>query len=142
MHRGWGIAFGCLAQTSSILRQIDSAHRAVRVNVALNYRPPVTCPICGLGWVEYVTPIAVANGQKELLAEDREVVKIRNRNVSPALNSLNRIHPIHPSLRVGHHDSATQKLAHLGTGQQPLLDQHLLTGCRRQVAELVMRTFS
>ena len=59
--------------------QVDAGHGTVGVQVALDFRPPVARPVLGGVLVVDVDPVAVADGQQDLLAVDAEVAEVGDR---------------------------------------------------------------
>jgi len=110
------------------------------MNVTLNFGSPVTRPQLRSILIVFNGPIAISNGQQDLLAVCAEIAEVCDRSISPALQTLHRVYLAHPTLFIWNHRAATQKLSHLRSAEEPLHHQHLDTRGPRQIAELVMST--
>ncbi len=90
------------------------------MDVTLNLRSPVTRPRLGMVLIVFRAPVAIANGQKDLLAVNAQAAEVRDRSITPALQPLHRIDLAHPAFFVWNHHAATKELAHLGSAEEPL----------------------
>ena len=67
-----------------------------------------------------------------------QIAEVQDADIGPALQLLHGIDAVHPRLGIGDHNAGRQEFAELGSGQEPLLHQHLDPRRRGQVTELVV----
>jgi len=122
--------------------QVDACHYAISMGIPVNIVTELLCPVGGIIPVERdIAPIAIADGQQDLFAMDRQLIVVKDTCLTPLLDMAHRIHTVHPGFRIRHHHPASQELTHFRPCQNVLLHHHLLPGSPGEIAVSVVIAF-